>query len=235
MSSYTSSKDVKQRRGFVIPILIVLGMISVGAAMLFLFRQKPTVRATSGSERVLANPDPEPSVQGNTMGDPNAPVVIVEFSDFQCGYCRQFFLQTESALIEQYVATGKVYFIYRTLGDWLGPGSQLSAEAAYCASDQDMFWEYHDALFVNQGQVAFSSDNLLKLADIIGVDMDAFRTCVESYKYRPQVEKDLQDGQAAGVRGTPSFLINGKLVVGAQPFSVFQQKIEAALASVGSD
>lgn len=169
------------------------------------------------------------------MGDPNAPVVIEEFSDFQCGYCRKFFLQTESALIEQYVATGKVYFIYRTLGDWLGPGSQLSAEAAYCASDQDMFWEYHDTLFVNQGLIAFSSDNLLKLADDLGLDMNTFRTCMESDKYRPLVEKDLHDGLAAGVRGTPTFLINGKLVVGAQPFSVFQREIEAALASVGSD
>jgi len=235
MSNYTGSKDVKQRRGFTIPILIALGLLSLGAAVLFLFRPKPTVGATSSSELVLANPNLEPAVQGNTMGDPNAPVVIEEFSDFQCGYCRQFFLQTEPALIEQYVATGKVYFMYRTLGDWLGPGSQLLAEASYCASDQDMFWEYHDALFASQGQVAFTSDNLLKLAEDTGLDMNAFRSCVESYKYRPQVMKDKQDGLAAGVRGMPTFLINGKLIVGAQPFSVFQREIEVALTSLGSD
>lgn len=235
MSSSTSSKDVKQRRGFAIPILIILGLLILGVAVLFLFRPKSTAGEISSSERVLANPDPGPVIHGMTMGDPNAPVVIEEFSDFQCGYCRQFFQQTEPALIEKYVATGKVYFIYRTLGDWLGPGSQLSAEASYCASEQDMFWEYHDTLFENQGRVAFSSDNLLMLAEGTGLDMNAIRSCVESYKYRPQVIKDKQDGLAAGVRGTPSFLINGKLVVGAQPFSVFQREIEAALASVGSD
>ena len=162
------------------------------------------------------------------MGAPNAPVVIEEFSDFQCAYCRQFFLQTEKALIDQYIIPGKVYFIYRTLGDWLGPGSQLSAEAAYCAGDQEMFWEYHDALFTNQGQVEFSPVNLLQLADTLGLDLNTFGSCVESYKYRDQVNKDRQDGISAGVRGTPSFLINDKLVVGAQPFSFFQQAIETA-------
>jgi protein-disulfide isomerase len=163
------------------------------------------------------------------MGDPNAPVVIEEFSDFQCAYCRQFFLETEKPLIDQYVSTGKVYFIYRTLGSWLGPGSQYSAEAAYCAGDQDMFWEYHDALFSNQGRMEFSPVNLIQLADNLGMNLNEFGNCVESYKYRDQVKKDLTDGISAGVRGTPSFLINGRLVIGTRPFSFFQQAIETEL------
>jgi protein-disulfide isomerase len=169
------------------------------------------------------------------MGDPEAPVVIEEFSDFQCTYCRQFFLETEKLLINQYVSTGKVYFIYRTLGSWLGPGSQYSAEAVYCASDQDMFWEYHDALFTNQGRMEFYPTNLIQLADNLGLDLNVFGNCVESYKYRDQVKKDLTDGVSAGVRGTPSFLINGRLVVGAQPFSFFQQEIEAALNQIDQE
>ncbi len=169
------------------------------------------------------------------MGDPNAPVVIEEFSDFQCAFCRQFFLETEKPLIEQYVSTGKVFYIYRTLGSWLGPGSQYSAEAAYCAGDQDMFWEYHDALFTNQGRMEFSPQNLIRLADDLGMDLNEFGTCVESYKYREQVKQDLTDGISAGVRGTPSFLINGKLVIGAQPFSFFEQAIETALNEMGQE
>ncbi len=232
MINNTSSKGVKDRKQYVIPIIIFLGIISVGAALLVLIRPRPVVGAVSGSEFILPTPYPKPLEQGYTIGDPNAPVVIVEFSDFQCAYCRQFFLQIESSLIEQYVIPGKVYFIYRTLGDWLGPGSQLSAEAAYCASDQEMFWEYHDALFTNQGRVEFSGVNLLQLADALGLDMNVFGSCVESNKYRNQVIKDLQDGLAAGVRGTLTFLINGKLVAGAQSYSFFQQAIDAALSEI---
>jgi protein-disulfide isomerase len=128
-------------------------------------------------------------VDRNTMGDPNAPVVIKEFSDFQCAFCRQFFLETEKPLLEQYVSTGKVYFIYRTLGSWLGPGSQYAAEAAYCAGDQDMFWEYHDALFNNQGRMGFSPVNLIQLADDLGMDLNEFEACVKSYKYRDRVKR----------------------------------------------
>lgn len=165
------------------------------------------------------------------MGDPNAPVVIEEFSDFQCPYCRQFALQTMPQIIDNYVATGKVYFVYRTLGDWLGPESQLAAEGAYCAGDQGKFWGYHDALFTNQGRISFSASNLLKLAQTMNLDMEEFTSCVKDFKYRERVKQDLQDGIEAGVRGTPSFRINGKLFVGSQSFSAFQQEIESALST----
>jgi protein-disulfide isomerase len=235
MNSQTSSQDIYKRRNYVLFIIIILGIISVGTAVVFLLRAQPGVGAASNSELDLSNSYKELMVDGNTMGDLNAPVVIEEFSDFQCAFCRQFFLETEKPLIEQYVSTGKVYFIYRTLGSWLGPGSQYSAEAAYCAGDQDMFWEYHDALFTNQGQMKFTPVNLIQLADNLGMDLNVFGNCVENYKYRDQVKKDLTDGISAGVRGTPSFLINGRLVIGAQPFSFFQQAIETALSEVDQE
>ena len=235
MNSQTSSQDINKRRNYVLFIIIILGIISVGTAVVFLLRAQPGVGAASNSELDLSNSYKELMVDGNTMGDPNAPVVIEEFSDFQCAFCRQFFLETEKPLIEQYVSTGKVYFIYRTLGSWLGPGSQYSAEAAYCAGDQDMFWENHDALFTNQGQMKFTPVNLIQLADNLGMDLNVFGNCVENYKYRDQVKKDLTDGISAGVRGTPSFLINGRLVIGAQPFSFFQQAIETALSEVDQE
>jgi protein-disulfide isomerase len=235
MITRNNSEGVKKRKEIALPIIVVLGIISIGTAFVFLFRPKPEVSAASNSELYLSNSNSKPRVDGNTMGDPNAPVVIEEFSDFQCAYCRQFFLETEKPLINQYVSTGKVYFIYRTLGSWLGPGSQYAAEAAYCAGDQDMFWEFHDALFTNQGRMEFSPVNLIQLADNLGMDLNEFGNCVENYKYRDQVKKDLTDGINAGVRGTPSFLINRRLVIGAQPFSFFQQAIETALNEINQE
>ncbi|HEX9596708.1 MAG TPA: thioredoxin domain-containing protein, partial [Anaerolineales bacterium] len=156
------------------------------------------------------------------------------------------FLQMEQPLIEDYVAVGKVYadrdvrrmqcsinpdaptgerqhpFIYRTLGDWLGPASQVSAEAAYCARDQGKFWEYHDLLFANQGNGSFSRDRLRAFAQALDLDEEAFSACLSGAKYRDQVQQDLADGLRAEVRGTPSFLINGKLVAGAQPYAMFR-------------
>jgi protein-disulfide isomerase len=235
MNSQTSSPDMNKRKNYLLSIFIVLGIISVGIVIVFLIRAQPGVSAASNIELDLSNSYQKPMVNGNTMGDPNAPVVIEEFSDFQCAFCRQFFLETEKPLIDQYVNTGKVYFIYRTLGSWLGPGSQFAAEAAYCAGDQDMFWEYHDTLFTNQGRMEFSPVNLIQLADELGLDLIEFGDCVESSKYREQIKKDLTDGVSAGVRGTPSFLINDRLVIGAQPFSFFQQAIESALNDIDQE
>jgi protein-disulfide isomerase len=180
---------------------------------------------------LLPPPDPKPMADDNAMGSPEAPVMIVEFSDYQCQYCRQFFLETEPALIENYVTNGKVYYVYRSLGDWLGPDSQRAAEAAYCAGDQEKYWEYHDALFSNLGLVSFSTENLRKLGLELGLDVGEFTTCLESNRYQSRVLMDLQDGLKAGVRGTPSFLINGKLVAGAQPYTFFQREIDSILSN----
>ena len=126
-----------------------------------------------------------------------------------------------------------MYFVYRTLGNWLGPESKVSTQAAYCSGDQGNSWEYHDLLFENQGNGSFSLDRLRAFAQALYLDGEAFNACLSSAKYRDRVRQDLADGLQAGVRGTPSFLINGKLVAGAQPYSMFRQEIEAALAEAG--
>lgn len=213
-------------------IILIIGVLSLLGAVIMIFTRDQVSR--TGVNKILPAPSlSRPQAQGNTMGDPNAQVKIIEFSDFQCAYCRQFFLQNEQPLIEDYVASGKVYFVYRTLGDWLGPDSQASAEAAYCAGDQDRFWEYHDLLFANQGNGSFSRGRLQAFAQALDLDEEAFTACLSNAKYRDQVEQDLTDGLQAGVRGTPSFLVNGKLVAGAQSYSMFRQEIEEALAGAG--
>ncbi len=164
-------------------------------------------------------------------GDPNAPVTIIEFGDFQCPFCGRFFVQTEPQIDEQYMQNGEVRFGYINFA-FLGDESTWAAEAAECASDQDKFWEYHDILYAGQSgenQGAFNKDNLKKFAKELGLDTQAFNECLDSGKYTSLIEDDTNASSALGVQSTPTFLVNGQPVVGAQPFEVFQQTIDALL------
>jgi protein-disulfide isomerase len=183
-------------------------------------------------DNLIPESETYPFADANTLGDPDAPVIIIIYSDFQCIYCMNYWEETEPQIIENYVATGKVYYEYRSFGDFLGPASATAAEAAYCASDQDKFWEYHDLIFQNwagEGSGDFSPNRLRDYADTLGLDVNDFSDCLEKGAYKSQVEQDVSNAQADGISATPSFLINGKLVEGAQPFSLFESEIEAAL------
>ena len=175
---------------------------------------------------------PHPEAKANTLGDPKAPVKIIEYADFQCPFCLRYWRESERQIINTYVATGKVYYEYRSVGAFIGPDSASAAEAAYCAGDQDKFWEYHDILFSNQtGENAndFAPDKLRQYAATVGLDPNIFDDCLNKGLHASQVQQDVIDAKADGIHATPSFLINGKLVEGAQPFDVFQQAIDAAL------
>ena len=161
-----------------------------------------------------------PNPKENSIGDPNAPITIVEFGDFQCPYCAGFWSDTEKSLIKNYVASGKVYFTYRSI-EFVGPESQRAAEAAYCAADQGKFWPYHDFLFANQAQEnsgTFAENNLLAFARAMGLDQAQFTACLSSRKYRQRVAQDGNAAARAGVLGTPAFLIDGRLLEGAQSY-----------------
>lgn len=115
---------------------------------------------------------------------------------------------------------------------FLGPESTWSAEAAECAADQDQFWAYHDKLYESQAgenQGAFNKENLKKFAEEIGLDTQAFNECLDSGKYTSLIQEDTQAAQSLGVQSTPTFLVNGQPLIGAQPFEVFQQAIETFL------
>ena len=121
-----------------------------------------------------------PQAQDNSTGDPNAPIKLVEFSDFQCPYCARFNNETEKQLEDAYVATGKVFYTYRSYGAWIGKESADAAEAAYCAGDQGKFWEMHDIIFANQtGENVgdFTPKRLAAFAEKIGLDMGTFQSC----------------------------------------------------------
>lgn len=168
------------------------------------------------------------------LGDADAPVLIVEFSDFQCPYCRWHALQTLPRIVETYVNTGKVRYIFKDFPLPSHPNAPKAAEAARCAGAQGVYWTMHDRLFRNLNE--WSQREAEELVDIfvdytggLGLDEMAFRECLETGQQGEQVRQNQWEGQQAGVQGTPSFLINGQLLSGAHPFDDFQQIIEAEL------
>jgi protein-disulfide isomerase len=159
------------------------------------------------------------------LGPENAAVTIVEFSDFRCPYCQRFYEDTLHAILDEY--GDDVRFVYR---DFPVVGGEQAALAAECANAQDGFWDYHDALYANP-QAFNSVDDFVELAEAQDLDADEFRTCIESEEFRDEMVNDYNDGLSYGVSGTPTFFINGRRIVGAQPFSAFQSMIEAELGS----
>jgi len=182
-------------------------------------------------------PDPnarvDVSIDDDAMlGNKDAKVTIVEFSDYQCPFCRRFWTDTLPSLKKEYIDTGKARFVYRDFPLSMHPAAQPSALAAECAEEQGKYWEMHDKIFAEQakqgeGTVSYGVTEIKKWAKEIGLSIDQ---CLDSSKYQEEVAKDLADGTKAGVSGTPTFYVNGKVLVGAQPFEVFKQLIEEELA-----
>ena len=163
-------------------------------------------------------------------GSRNAKVTIVEFSDFQCPFCGRFYSETLSQIEQNYINNNKVKFVYADFPlESIHPNAFPAALAARCAGEQDKFWEFHDKLFENQALL--SESNYKQWAQELGLDTDKFNSCFDSKKYENQIRDDFQDGSSQGISGTPGFIINNQLVSGAQPYQVFEQAIEAALAS----
>ena len=162
------------------------------------------------------------------LGNENAPVTIIEFSDYQCPFCERFWSQTYPLIKSEYIDTGKVKLIYRDFPlTSIHPIALPSAIAAECVREQggdEAYYEMHDKIFENQASL--SESNLKKWAQELSYNIDS---CLDSEKYLSEVESDLKEGAAAGVRGTPSFFINGQPLSGAQPFSEFKRIIDAEL------
>jgi len=164
-----------------------------------------------------------------TLGSSDAPVTMVEFSDFQCSFCRKFWSGTLPRLKETYIKSGQVRFAYQHFAI-LGKPSVAAAQASECAGEQGRFWPYHDRLFESQGGLAFRDANLKRYARELGLDDAAFARCLDSRQHRQKIEDETRLGFQLGARGTPTFFLNGRMLVGAQPFEVFRAAIEEALA-----
>lgn len=164
------------------------------------------------------------------IGNADAPITIVEFSDFECPFCGRFFDQTYPELKEKYIDTGKAKLVFKDFPLSFHPMAKPSAIAATCVFElegDDAFFEMHDMIF--QGQASLSDSKLKDWALEVGVDEAEYDSCITDSKIADEVDADFNEGAALGVSGTPSFIINGKLLVGAQPFSEFEKIIEAEL------
>lgn len=166
-------------------------------------------------------------------GEEGARVTIVEFTDYQCPYCARHFSETQPQLEEQYIKTGKARYLVRDFPLPFHPNALPAAEAARCAGDQGKYWEMHDLLFKNQVEWSSSTDakgQFVSYAGTVsGLEKGVFSSCLQSGKYTETVKADVAMAQRLGATGTPSFFVNRQLVVGAVPFTNFQQILEAAL------
>lgn len=226
----------------ILVILLLIGAYFLGyqtAKVNYLEKQSKTTTAAV-TDPNAAQPTPTPQFvkvdNGHlpVLGNKDAKVTMIEFSDFQCPFCKQFFDNTFSQIKKDYIDTGKVKFVFRHFPLPIHPNAPLAANAAECANDQGKFWEMHDKLFETQDTWAGLANDAAK-ADFIsyagdlGLDTTAFDSCLSANQDADKIKKDTDAGTAAGISATPTFVINGEVVVGALPYDSFKQVIDAKL------
>lgn len=175
----------------------------------------------------------------NGLGNKDAKVVIVEFSDYQCPFCRSFWSSTLPQIKKEYIDTGKVYFVYRDFPLSIHPMALPTALAAECAGEQGKYWQFHDLVFSEQNKrepdpavlttISYTEADLKTWGRQIGLNFGQFESCFDGEKYLEEVNQDGSDGDALGVSGTPGFFVNNHYISGAQPFSVFKTVIDEEL------
>jgi len=242
------SQGGSDKSNIILPISILIAGLMIGGAVLYTRSDSSKVAANNQAGAIgqvaggtqLAGGVVNVSADDDAvLGNPDAPVTIIEFSDFQCPFCRKFYKETLPQIKKEYLQTGKAKFVYRDFPlTQIHPGATPAAEGAECAKEQGKFWEMHDAIFDEQekqgsGTVQFTADDVKKWAANIGLNTSKFNQCLDSGKYKQEVEKDFADGSAAGVNGTPATFINGQLVSGAQPFTAFKVIIDEELKKLG--
>ena len=166
------------------------------------------------------------------LGSKDAPVTMVEFTDYQCTFCRQFHLATFPALRQKYIDTGKIRFVTRDLPLDIHANAFPAAEAARCAGEQGQFWKMRDVMITNAN--ALGPEKLVEYAQAIPLDVPKFRACLDSHKYKESVRKDYEEAAALRIEGTPTFLIgkstpegvDGTIMVGAQPLPAFEARLK---------
>ncbi|MGY5142360.1 MAG: DsbA family protein [Nitrosopumilus sp.] len=167
------------------------------------------------------------------LGDVNAPVTIIEFGDYQCHQCYNWFHNTKPKIFQDYVDSGKVNFIFVDMA-FLGRHSSIASQASYCAEDQNQYWQYHNTLYnLQESKIDggwANSERLKAFAFSLGLDMTLFEDCLDSGKYQKRVTFNTSEGRQNGVSGTPTFFIisdtQQEKIVGAQPFSVFKMLLD---------
>jgi protein-disulfide isomerase len=167
-----------------------------------------------------------PTENAYALGPADAPITIVEFSDYQCPFCRRWHDEVYEPLLAAY--PGKIRLVYRHLPlTSIHPDAMSAAEAAMCAGEQDAYWPFHEKLFSSE---SLGNSTYIQYAQDLGLDMGAFESCLSDHKYQQAVQADSDFAINLGIRSTPTFFINGLAIVGAQPLDVFKQVIDKELA-----
>ena len=220
---------------YLVPAAILIAGVLIAGAV-FYSNQSPSnqtanpIGEPSGKVEVSADDDP-------FLGPENAKVTLIEFSDFQCPFCRTFWRETFGQIKSEYIDSGKsVRFVYRDFPlTSIHPLAQKYSEAGECAEDQNRYWQMHDKIFQEQeklgkGTIAsYTVSDIKKWAQELDLNTLEFNQCLDSGKYESEVEQDFNDGREAGVNGTPTFFINGIPLVGSQPFENFKAIIDKEL------
>jgi protein-disulfide isomerase len=234
-------RDKRQKRARQQRLALILGGggVIVLLALLVVVPQLQRANQPVGTI-VPITPQAYPDANGTAMGNPNAPVKIVAYEDFQCPSCRLYTEQVEPLLIQNEIKNGEVYYQYRNFPiidqSSTTKESHQAANAALCAADQGKFWEYHNMLFNNQegeNVGSFTDKRLQAFAQTLGLNMSDFNACFAADKHLAQINSDIQAGQQAGVTGTPSVFVNGKEVSpGYIPtYDQMKQAIQEALGT----
>jgi protein-disulfide isomerase len=230
------------RKSPLIPLVIAaLAAVALGGVLLQ-GSDAPKEAATSATESSVATPEAWEQIARRDQSDPmalgeaDAPVVMVAYSEFQCPFCGKFARDTQPALVEKYVEDGTLRIEWRDF-PYLGPESAFAARAGRAAAAQGRFWEFERAMYADQlppNSGGLDEEHVIGVAQDLGLDVDRFRADLASPEIARAVEEDFAQGQAIGVTGTPAFVVNGIPVIGAQPIHVFEQTIEKAAGDAGS-
>lgn len=231
----TSTTPNRFNQNLFLPISILIAAVLVSGTILYTRGMLPFGGPAGGGENEPpAKVKVEVSDSDHMLGSKDAKVTIVEFSDFQCPFCRTFFNDAYAKLKKEYIDTGKVRLIYKHFPLSFHAMATPAANASECAAEQGKFWEMHDKIFQEQsklgtGTVEFAVKDLKKWAAQIGLKAAQFNSCLDSKKYQSRVDGDTTYGGELQVSGTPTFFINGNRLVGAQPFASFQNLIDKEL------
>lgn len=211
---------------------VVWGYGSTGNAALVAQSPQTAAQVAAGVETLVPTSQPQyvrydvPSEGFHSLGPDDAPITLIEFSDYECPFCRRWQQEVYQPLLAAY--PGKIKLVYRNLPlTSIHPDAMPAAEAAMCAGDQNAYWQYHDKLFASE---TLGTDTYKQYAQELGLDMTAFNDCIENHKFQKAIQDDSDFAINLGVRSTPTFFVNGLAIVGAQPLEVFKQVIDKELA-----
>lgn len=240
---------MEKKSNYVLSASILIAALLIGGSLIYSTGKK-NIDSSDKSDNVGDAADIISSIpqidDEIVLGDPNAPVTIITFGDFQCPFCAKFYKETESLIVKNYVETGKAKLAFKAL-TFLGPESLNAALANECAKDQGKYWQFHDAIYeieyiefqkvmngeikTNEGNGNLNKELFKKIANDLNMATNDFINCYDDQKYKSELQKDGEEADKAmnGKISTPATFINGKLIQGAQPYEVFAKAIDEIL------